>query len=56
MFNNKNLYKIVYQIYARYSTIIAAKNETQALKKFYKHAKKQHYIIPDVISIQEVIA
>ena len=55
MFNNKNLYKIEYQIYTRYSTIIAAKNKAQALKKFYKHAKKQHCIIPDIISIQEVI-
>lgn len=39
MFRQKKLYKIVYELFARYTTIIEAKDEYQALKKFKKEVK-----------------
>jgi hypothetical protein len=33
MFGKKRFYKVTYQTFANYSTIITAKNATQALKK-----------------------
>lgn len=55
MFGKKKLYKIVYQTFANYVTVIAAKDVSQALNKFRKKAQKEWFIVPDVISIQEVI-
>lgn len=55
MFGKKKLYKITYQIYATHITTILAKNSEQALKKLYKQTKKRWFLVPDVISIQEVI-
>ena len=55
MFSSKKLYKIIYQTFANYSTIISAKDKTQALKKFYKQAKKEWFVTPDVLSIQEIV-
>lgn len=56
MFSNKKLYKIVYQTFANYSTIITAKDKAQAIKKFHKQAKKDWFVTPDIISIQEIFA
>ena len=55
MFSSKKLYKVVYQTFANYSTAITAKNKAQALKKFYKQAKKEWFVTPDVLSIQEIV-
>ena len=55
MFSSKKLYKVVYQTFASYSTIISAKDKAQALKKFYKQAKKEWFVTPDVLSIQEIL-
>ena len=55
MFKKKILYKITYQTFANYTTIIAAKDKVQALKKFRKMAKKEWFVVPEIISIQEII-
>lgn len=52
MFKKKKLYKIVYELYARYTTIIEAKDEYQALKKF-KRKVKNSGIRPTIISFEE---
>ena len=36
MFKKKKLYKITYKMLCTYTTIIAAKDEFQALRKFYR--------------------
>jgi|GEM_PF-5263111 len=55
MFGKKKLYKITYKVHFTSNiTVIAAKNEAQAISKCYKIAKKRYYIIPDILSIQEV--
>jgi hypothetical protein len=54
MFSNKKLYKIIYQTFANYVTVIAARDKAQALKKFYKQAKKEWFVTPDILSIQEI--
>lgn len=51
MFRKKKLYKIVYELYARYTTIIEAKDEYQAIKKFKKEVKTS--IRPTIISFEE---
>lgn len=55
MFSKKKLYKITYQTFANYTTIVAAKDASHALKKFRKSAQKEWFITPDIISIQEII-
>ena len=52
MFRKKKLYKIVYELYARYTTIIEAKDEYQAIKKFKKEVKNAS-IRPTIISFEE---
>lgn len=52
MFKQKKLYKIVYELLARYTTIVEAKDEYQALKKFKKETKNTG-IIPTIISFEE---
>lgn len=52
MFQNKKLYKITYQLMATYTTIIEAKNEGQALKKFKKEVKWSG-VRPSIISFEE---
>lgn len=39
MFRRKKLYKFVYEKFQRHTTIIEAKDEYQALKKFKKEVK-----------------
>ena len=53
MFGKKKLYKIVYELFARYTTIIEAKDEYQALKKFKKEVKNAG-IRPTIISFEEI--
>lgn len=50
MFGKKKLYKIVWHSLCDYTTIIAAKNEAQALKKFYNEYGR---LIPSIISFEE---
>ena len=50
MFGKKKLYEIVWRSLAQYTDIIAAKNEAQALKKFYR---KHSGLIPSIISFRE---
>ena len=52
MFKKKKLYKITYELYARYTTIVEAKDEYQALKKFKKELKYCG-IRPTIISFEE---
>lgn len=52
MFRQKKLYRIVYELCARYTTIIEAKDEYQALKKFKKEVKYSG-IMPTIISFEE---
>ena len=51
MFGKKKLYKIVYEKAYEYTMIIEAKNEYQALRKFYKRTK--FGIEPSIISFEE---
>jgi hypothetical protein len=49
----KKMYKITYQLYTTYTTLIEAKDEFQALKKF-KREVKYSGITPSIISFEEV--
>ena len=51
MFKKKKLYKIVYKLLATYTTIISAKDEHQAIEKFYKMTK--YGIDPTILSFEE---
>ena len=53
MFKKKKLYRIKYQLFATYVTIIEAKDEFQALKRFKREVKKTG-ITPAIISFEEV--
>ena len=50
MFGKKKLYEIVWEYVSSCTTIIVAKNEAQALKKFYK---EYGCLIPSIISFKE---
>jgi hypothetical protein len=50
MFGKKKLYKIKYKWISIDTTIIEAKDKYQALKKL----KKEFFVLPDIISIEEV--
>ena len=51
MFVKKKLYKIVYKRLSSYTMIIEARNEYQALKKFYR--KMKYGVEPSIISFEE---
>ena len=54
MFKNKKLYKIEYKVFhSRYNTIIEAKDEFQALKKF-KREVKDRITGFSIISLEEI--
>ena len=53
MFKKKKLYRIKYRLYATYVTIIEAKDDFQALKRFKREVKKTG-IMPMIISFEEV--
>ena len=53
-FKEKKLYKIKYQLYCTYTTIIEAKDEYQALKKFKKEMKRMYFAMPTIISLEEI--
>ena len=50
MFGKKKLYKIKYEWISIDTAIIEAKDKYQALKKF----KKEFFVPPEIISIEEV--
>ena len=52
MFRRKKLYRIVYELGAIYTTIVEAKDECQALKKF-KREVRDSGIRPTIISFEE---
>lgn len=52
MFKKKKLYKIVYQLFATYTTIIEAKDGYQAIKKFKREVKNKG-VTPTIISFEE---
>lgn len=52
MFKKKKLYKVVYRLYTPYTTIVAAKDEVKALKKFKKEVPNNG-IRPTIISFEE---
>lgn len=55
MFEMKKIYKITYVcFFSRSMAFVDGKDKVQALKKFRKEIRKQMYIVPDVISIEEV--
>lgn len=54
MFKKKKFYKIVYRVFATHTTIIKAKDESQALKKITNMLKKTYFSIPEIISIKEI--
>lgn len=50
MFRKEKLYEIVWKSLVIYTTLVAAKNEVQAIKKFYReHA----ILVPSIISFKE---
>ena len=51
MFVKKKLYKIVYEKICKYTMIIEARNEYQALRKFYR--KMKYGVEPSIISFEE---
>lgn len=53
MFKRKKLYKIVYELFARHTTIIEAEDEFQAFKKFKKEVRNVG-IPPTIISFEEL--
>ena len=52
MFGRKKFYKILYRLYATHSTIIVARNEYQAFRKFKKEVANTG-IRPTIISFVE---
>ena len=55
MFKMKKIYKITYNdFFYPSTTLVGGKDEIQALKKFRKEIRKKMYIVPDIISIEEV--
>lgn len=55
MYKKKKLYRIKYQLIATHTTIIEAKDEFQALKKF-KREVKYAGVRPTIISFEEIQA
>lgn len=53
MFKKKKLYKIVYELFCTYTTIIEAKDEFQAIKKFKKEVANSG-VRPSIISFEEL--
>lgn len=53
MFKKKKLYKIKYQLMSTYTTIIAARDEFQALKRFKREVKNAG-VRPTIISFEEI--
>ena len=51
MFGKKKLYRIVYERLCEYTMIVEARNEYQALRKFYR--KTKFGIEPSIISFEE---
>ena len=52
MFKKKKLYEVVYELYATYTTIIEAKDEYQALRKFKKEVG--YGVRPSILSFKEI--
>lgn len=54
MFKKKKLYKIRYEWISIDTTIIEAKDEYRALKKFKKEMKRMFFAPPTIISVEEI--
>lgn len=52
LFGKKRMYKIVYTRLNTYTTIIEARNEFQAIKKFHRMTRDSG-ITPSIISFEE---
>lgn len=53
MFGKKKMYRIHYRLWATYTTIILAKDEHQALRKFKREVANAG-IRPTILSFEEV--
>lgn len=54
MFRKNKLYRIKYEWICIGSTIISAKDEHQALKKFKKEMSRQMFTMPKILSLEEI--
>ena len=54
MFRPKRLYKFVYEYYTKHTTIISAKDEYQALKKFKREMNRMFFVMPSIVSMGEI--
>ena len=54
MFGRKKLYKFVYKYYYVRTTIISAKDEYQALKRFKREMNRMFFAMPSIVSIEEI--
>lgn len=50
MFWKKKLYKVTYHYFSNSSTIVTARNEIHAIKKF----SRKWFCVPDIISVEEI--
>lgn len=51
-FGRKRMYKVVYRMLNTYTTIVEARNEFQAIRKFHKMTRDSG-ITPSIISFEE---
>lgn len=54
IFRKNKLYRIRYEWICVDSTIISAKDEHQALKKFKKEMSRQMFAMPRLLSLEEI--
>lgn len=54
MFGRKKLYKFVYGYYIEHTTIISAKDEHQAIKRFKKEMNRMYFAMPSIVSVEEI--
>lgn len=54
MFKKNKLYRIKYEWVCIDTTIISAKDEHQALKKFKKEMERCMFVMPKIISLEEI--
>lgn len=54
MFKRRKLYKIVYRRLSKYTMFIKARDESHALKKFYKKTDRDDGLTPSLVMIEEV--
>lgn len=54
IFKKNKLYRIQYEWFGIDSTLISAKDEHQALKKFKKEISRKMLAIPNILSLEEI--